>query len=143
MGGSNSIAGNVAEISGSATVIVSSGAILDLTGNTNATPIDPGGGITLYGGAINSGTKIIGSAGSATQTRTFEDVTISGTSISNIGAIYGATISDVPTYGYVLTYTTDGGVTSNTHNLNDTAPTDVPGTFGSSAGVLSVVKSNS
>ena len=125
------------------TVVISSGATVDLTGNTNTTPIAPGGGITLYGGPMNSTTKIIGSAGSVTQMRTFEDAIVSGTSISKIGAIYGATITDVPGPGYSLTYTTDNGSTSNTVGLNDTAPTDVTAEYGSSAGVLSVLKSNS
>jgi len=127
----------------SGTVIISSGAVVDLTGNTNATPVAPGGGVIVDGGPVNSETKIIGSAGSDTQTRIFEDATINGTSISKIGAIYGATITNVPGPGYVFTYTTDGGATSNTAAAGDEAPTDVPGTYGASAGVLSITKNNS
>ena len=44
---------------GSGTVIISSGAIIDLTGNTNATPINPGGGVTVLAG----GCQVITSAG--------------------------------------------------------------------------------
>ena len=43
------------------TVTISSGAIVDLTGNTNATPINPGGGVTLAPG----GATVYPSAGSA------------------------------------------------------------------------------
>ena len=45
----------------SGTVILSSGAIVDLTGNTNAMPINPGGGITFEAG----GATVYPSAGSA------------------------------------------------------------------------------
>jgi hypothetical protein len=41
-------------------VTIASGAILDLTGNTNATPIAPGGGIT-FGASVT----VINSAGSS------------------------------------------------------------------------------
>lgn len=80
--------------------------------------------------------------GSATQTREFEDCTVDGTYISWNGAIYGATISNLPDgSNYTLVYTTDGGVTSQTAILSSIAPTDVPATYGSSAGVLKVVES--
>lgn len=48
----------VTSVYGAGSVAISSGAILDLTGNTNATPINPGGGIT-YGANVT----IINSAG--------------------------------------------------------------------------------
>ena len=75
------------------TIIISSGATLDLTGNTNVTPIAPGGGITLDA-SPSSGVVIIGNAGSGTQTRTFAGGgTITGSAITNTGAISGATVT--------------------------------------------------
>ena len=119
-------------------LIVTPGATLDLTSATES--INPGSGVTLLAGSATEKVTVIGSGG---QSRTFEDSVISGTSISKIGAIYGATITDVPGPDYYLTYTTDNGATSNTVYLNDTAPTYVSAEFGSSAGALSVFKSNS
>ena len=76
-----------------ASVTISSGAILDLTGNTNTTPVAPGGGITLDA-SPSSGVVIIGSAGSTTQTRTFAGGgTITGSAVTKIGAISGATVT--------------------------------------------------
>ena len=76
-----------------ASVTISSGAILDLTGNTNTTPVAPGGGITLDA-SPSSGVVIIGSAGSGTQTRTFAGGgTITGSAVTKIGAISGATVT--------------------------------------------------
>ena len=50
----------LAKFSGSGTVTLTSGAILDLTGNSNPTPINPGGGITFESGGatvkVGSGT---------------------------------------------------------------------------------------
>ena len=43
-----------------ATVLISSGAIIDLTGNTNATPINPGGGVI-----VDDGCTVINSAGAS------------------------------------------------------------------------------
>ena len=73
-------------------VTVANGAIVDLTGNTNAVPINPGGGITLYGGPYDSGTKIVYGSGADVSSRWFEDLEIRGTSITNQGIIYGATV---------------------------------------------------
>ena len=76
-----------------ASVTISSGAILDLTGNTNTTPVAPGGGITLDA-SPSSGVVIIGNAGSTTQTRTFAGGgTITGSAVTKIGAISGATVT--------------------------------------------------
>lgn len=86
---------NVVSGTGSATgaVTISSGATLDLTGNTNTTPIAPDGGITLDA-SPSSGVVIIGSAGSTTQTRTFAGGgTITGSAVTKIGAISGATVT--------------------------------------------------
>lgn len=106
-------------ISGDGSVVISG--TLDLTGNTNATPVRPGGGIVIYGGPMTSGTKIIGSAGSAAQTREFEDVEIHGTSISNPGIICGATVTIPDERIYHIRYTMDGGSTSSSVTI--TGPT--------------------
>lgn len=101
-------------------VTISSGAVVDLTGNTNTTPINPGGGITICGGPMNSGTKIIGSAGAATQMREFEDVEIHGTSITKQGIIYGATVTIPDSRIYHVRYTLNGGTIS---SVTITGPT--------------------
>lgn len=78
---------------GTGTITLTSGAILDLTGNTNATPIALGGVITLDA-SPSSGVVIIGSAGSGTQARTFAGGgTITGSAVTKIGAISGATVT--------------------------------------------------
>lgn len=108
-------------IGGSGSCVISSGASINLTGNTNTTPINPGGGITICGGPMNSGTKIIGSAGAATQMREFEDVEIHGTSITNQGIIYGATVTIPDSRIYHVRYTVDGGLSSG--SITITGPT--------------------
>ena len=65
---------------GSGTVTISSGAILDLTGNMNSTPINPGGGITFEAG----GATVYPSAGSASA-YTIADAVV--TSIDNAGGV--------------------------------------------------------
>jgi len=95
LSGSNTILSYIKNLSSfeGGTVTISSGAILDLTGNTNAAPIAPGGGITLDA-SPSSGVVIIGSAGSGTQTRTFAGGgTITGSAVTKIGAISGATVT--------------------------------------------------
>lgn len=72
--------------SGNGSVTISSGAIVDLTGNTNATPINPGGGIVISSGGIS----IIDSAGT---THEFQDLAITGATVNNLGQIFGATVS--------------------------------------------------
>lgn len=47
--GSNTL-GRISNVVTAGTVLISSGAIVDLTGNTNATPINPGGGVTFAPG---------------------------------------------------------------------------------------------
>lgn len=60
----------------SGTVTISSGAILDLTGNSNATPINPGGGVT-----VNPDVTIVTSAGTSTgiDPRTYSAINNDGT----------------------------------------------------------------
>ena len=111
----------IGSVTGTGSATLASGAILDLTGNTNTTPINPGGGITLCGGPMNSGTKIVGSAGSATQMREFEDVEIHGASISNQGIIYGATVTIPDSRIYHVKYTVNGGLSSG--SITITGPT--------------------
>lgn len=78
----------------SATVYIAEGAIVDMTGASAATVVNPGGGITLYGGSQTNHTKIYGSEGSATQLREFgAKATITGSAITKIGAITGATVT--------------------------------------------------
>lgn len=50
---------------GAGSAIITSGAVVDLTGNTNATPINPGGGISVVGGCtvINSAGASVSIAG--------------------------------------------------------------------------------
>lgn len=75
------------------TVSLASGAVLDLAGNTNATPIIPGGGIIIPAGAI---VRIIGNNGPTGSCGYFSDLAVTGTTISNLGRIYGATVTVPP-----------------------------------------------
>ena len=108
-------------------VTISSGAIVELTDNTNATPIAPGGGITLYGGPYDSGTKIVYGSGSAVSSRWFEDLEIRGTSITNQGIIYGATVYSHAGDDHGIGYTTDGGVTTSEVFVSGETTYVVPG----------------
>ncbi len=64
-------------------VVISSGAIVDLTGNTNATPIAPGGGITFEAGGA---TVLYGdSAGTPTSSAVIAGATV--VSLGNNGAV--------------------------------------------------------
>ena len=75
--GSNSFAKTVAGIYGGfGTVTISSGAIIDLTGNTNAIPIKPGSGIT-----VNPDVFVINSAGTSVgiDPRTYSAINKDGT----------------------------------------------------------------
>ena len=83
--GSNVIDSAHKEYSGSGAVVINSGAIVDLTGNANTTPINPGGGITISSGGIT----IIDSGGSEHE---FQRLAITGNTINNLGQIYGATV---------------------------------------------------
>ena len=56
--GSNAIP---TKVDGSGSAVIGSGAVIDLTGNTNATPIAPGGGVIVDGG----GCTVITSAGAS------------------------------------------------------------------------------
>ena len=99
-------------------VIVSSGAIVDL-----ASSIVPGGGIILHGGSSLSPTTIVRGG----RSRIFEDVEIRGTTISNQGIIYGATVySNIGDDHYVYN-TEDGGATSSAVIVTGQTEYVVPG----------------
>lgn len=72
-GGSNSLTGYVSANNNNSTgrlnVTLTSGAILDLTGNTNATPIAPGGGIVFEAGGA---TILYGSSGGVVSSAVLE-----------------------------------------------------------------------
>ena len=110
-------------LGGSGTVTIASGAILDLTGNTNATPINPGGGITFESGGS---TTIRYGSGTSSGTRSFEYVGIRGSSIGNLGIIYGATVYFPESHGPLdVWYTTDSGITSSLVQISGGTPTFV------------------
>lgn len=120
------LAGNIVEkyrILDTGKVFISSGATVDLTGNSNATPINPGGGITLYGGLSGSLTAIIGSGGVS---HTFEECEVHGSTITSLGLIYGATIYPGQ-YGHDVVYTEDGGTTSSSTLVGADSSFVVPG----------------
>lgn len=62
LNGSNALKGTIND---AGSVTISSGAIIDLTGNSNATPINPGGGVIVDGGCtvINSAGASVSIAG--------------------------------------------------------------------------------
>ena len=123
--GSNHFGGTVY---GSGSVTISPGAVIDLTGNTNSVPIAPGGGgITLYGGPFDSGTKIVYGSGSSVESRTFENLEIRGTSITNQGIIYGATVYSHAGDDHGITYTEDSGVTTSEVFVSGETTYVVPG----------------
>lgn len=99
-------------------VVISSGAIVNLTSS-----IVPGKSIVLYGGASLSPTTLVCGGSS----RIFEDVEIRGTTITDQGLIYGATVySDVGDDHYYY-YTEDDGETSNSVIITGATEYVVPG----------------
>ena len=84
-------------------VTISSGAIIDLTSS-----IVPVSGITLYGGTSLSPTMIVCGGSS----RIFEDVEVHGTTITDQGIIYGATVYSEVDDDHYIRYTEDNGATS-------------------------------
>jgi len=125
-----SLAGNdntVYAILGSGHVTISSGAVLDLTGNANTAPIYPGGGITLYGGVLNQPTTIIYSSGGNVGSRTFEDLEIQGATITKLGLVYGATVYSLAGDDHEIIYTEDNGATSSSVFISGETVYVVPG----------------
>ena len=143
MNGSNTLharltsTGDAADAGGH--LFIAPDAVLDLTGNTVSRAVYPGKGIVISGGPVNSGTKIIGSAGSATQTREFEDVVIHGTSISNQGIIYGATVTIPDSRIYYLRYTVNGGLSSSSMTITGPTVYALTDNISSMAGLTSIV----
>ena len=90
-------------------VTVSSGASITLTSS-----IAPGGDITLHGGAYSDPTTIFYSSGGVSESRTFSELDITGSTINSMGLIYGATIYAPTgvTVDHNVLYTTDNGATS-------------------------------
>ena len=114
LSGSNTI-GTIKPVYGSGSVTISSGAVVDLTGNTNTTPIAPGGGITLYGGTDSNPTKILFSSGTSSGSRTFERAEIYGSTITNLGLVLGATVTT--TNDVEIEYSFDDGATTSNAQL--------------------------
>ena len=103
-----------------ATVVISSGAIIDLTGNTNATPINPGGGVTFEQG----GATVYPSAGQASA------YMLGGVTVPTIGNTNVVNLSGTRIEGYTP-YTMQGvtvtGATSYaaiTRNISGAVITD-------------------
>lgn len=115
--------GNVNHIDSGGTVTIASGTVVNL-----ASSIVPGGGITLYGGSLNSETKIVYGSGSSVGSRTFDGLEVYGTTITNQGIISGATVySDENSWIHYVLYTTDDGATSSSVMLSGDAEYVVPG----------------
>jgi hypothetical protein len=140
-GGSNRIGSITSRGTGYGTisVIISSGATLDLTGNANAMPVNPGGGIAIFGGPMTSGTIIIGSAGDITQKREFEDVEIHGASISKTGAVYGATVTIPDSKIYHVRYAAESGSASSSVTITGPTAYVLAEELSSQAGLTGVV----
>ena len=108
-------------------VVISSGAIVDLTGNTIATPINPGGVITIHGGGLYDPTKIVYSSGGSVDSRSFEDLEIKGSTITNLGLVYGATVYSLAGDDHEILYTEDDGATSSSVVISGETTYVVPG----------------
>ena len=112
LSGHNSILSDIRSTDSSpAKVFVESGAVLDLTGNTNATPIAPGGGVIVDGGcqvitSAGSTASIIGrctvgsigntgalGAASIGRIEPLADLTITGATVPAVGAYHDNTIT--------------------------------------------------
>ena len=124
--GSNTFTGKFVD-QASGGVIISSGAVLDLTDNANTAPIYPGGDITLYGGVLNQPTTIIYSSGGNIGSRTFEDLEIQGATITKLGLVYGATVYSLAGDDHEIIYTEDNGATSSSVFISGETVYVVPG----------------
>ena len=93
-------------------MVVSSGTILDFTGNTNANVFSTTRKITISGGQFGNPTAFVFSSGGISGSRTFEDLEIYGSAITNLGLIYGATVYSFAGDDHEIVYTTDAGATS-------------------------------
>ena len=111
--GSVSAHGGTIELAGNATIQMTGGTVGHVTISSGATVnitsgIVPGGVIVLCGGTYPSSTTIVYSGGS----RTFEDLDIRGTTITNQGIVYGATVYSNVGDDHNIYFTGDGGATS-------------------------------
>ena len=121
LAGSNSMQGYC---NGSGSVTLTSGAILDLTGNENETPINPGGAITFESG----GATVLYSSGAVSGSYMMDNVTLpagakltntavvdlSGVTVNISGSVSGAYLSGTRVNarsGCMITDTTFGGNT--------------------------------
>ena len=89
---------------GSGTVTISSGAILDLTGNTNTTPINPGGGVTFAPG----GATVIASNGTPYMMGGVTVPKLGNTNVVNLNSSHCVLLSGTTTI--VSNCTITGGV---------------------------------
>ena len=104
--------------------MISSGAIVDLTGNTNAVVMNPGGGIVIPARLGDDSATIqinyTDSGTGDTEHRTFSELEIRGTTITNQGVIYGATVTiPADTQAEWFIYTTEGTVVLTSANAGD------------------------
>ena len=104
-----------------------SGAVVDLSGVTSSAPIAANGGITLHGGHYTAPTAITYSSGSNSGSRTFEDLEIHGTTVTNLGLIYGATVYSNEGDDHEIIYTEDNGATSSSVFISGETVYVVPG----------------
>lgn len=101
------------------TVTIESGAVIDLTGNSNAKPIVPGGAITIPAGAV---VTIIGSDG-PTSSAYLSELALTGSTITNAPAVLGATVT-IPANGETYeVHFSDG--TSSTYTGGETERQEV------------------
>ena len=117
----------IRRLDGAGTVNISSGAILDIAGSDRPAPVNATGGVVLQGGPNTALTTIIYSSGSATDSRTFEDLKIRGASISKLGLIYGATVYSDEGDDHEVSYTEDDDATSVTVIVTGQTTFAVPG----------------
>ena len=81
--GSNTMTSGAA-IYGSGSAVISSGTVLDLTGNTNPTPIAPGGGITFEAG----GATVLYSSGAVSGSYSMDNVNLpAGAKLTNTATV--------------------------------------------------------
>ena len=121
--GSNKL-DNLELLGNSGSVIISGGASISLTSG-----IEPGGagGITLYGGSLSNPTVIVYSSGGVSGSRAFEDLEIHGSTVTNLGLVYGATVYSFVGDDHEIVYTPDDGATSSSVVVSGETVYVVPG----------------
>ena len=112
--GSNAIP---TKVDGSGSAVIGSGAILDLTGNTNAAPIAPGGGITFASG----GATVLYSSGAVSGSYSMDNVNLpagaklTNTAVVNLGGTHVVRTLEQPVNVSGCTFTS-GVAYTNTDN---------------------------